>query len=482
MLQLPDKPSPRNSPISRLPVELLLSIFQQACPRVQSRVWLTHTCRHWREVVLDKADLWTYIEVPHFENGGEGDEDEDVRRFLCLLTMQLDLTGALPLDIVFFQPESHALYNKLLDVLRERAAFPRWHSLVLRLDYVDTLEKMEDALFFASEAFPNLSTLTIVYLAYGYTVGTIQQMTISRWTGTAHHPPTLTFDTIDLFPQSITSSVVLPMDNTLLTRIYGDRLDQLSGLVLPNLVGIDGEPNFLPNTIKKVEGKWRVYHPFPHIHTYRLSSCLFKAEHLHQLHSLVRLTVTSDLKIESGCHVSLPSLLDFSCGSLELEESASITAHSLQRLHMRNLSPLDSIWSERARETDKALIHDGFGLLPCHSLSFEDCISVESTVHLLKLCRHVEEVSITLWNDMDAHYIMENLLGDRTDEYPPSVIDTDGDMLCPRVHKLHFRILKYRKDTKMLEFSTAELVKRRCATDLKVYGMWTGEEDYVILA
>ncbi|EPS97240.1 hypothetical protein FOMPIDRAFT_1129047, partial [Fomitopsis schrenkii] len=57
-------------PVSQIPPELLSKIFlhtagQHAYPaRVPPQICVTHVCRHWREVALQCAALWSHVDVP----------------------------------------------------------------------------------------------------------------------------------------------------------------------------------------------------------------------------------------------------------------------------------------------------------------------------------------------------------------------------------------------------------------------------------
>ncbi|KAF5316105.1 hypothetical protein D9619_006177 [Psilocybe cf. subviscida] len=67
----PTNPGVNDSPISKLPPELLVRIFEHHVTYSVVVCWyqITHVCRHWRALAIETAWLWTTVPTdPHFDN------------------------------------------------------------------------------------------------------------------------------------------------------------------------------------------------------------------------------------------------------------------------------------------------------------------------------------------------------------------------------------------------------------------------------
>jgi hypothetical protein len=142
------------SGISKLPVELLSLIFHHCNSALGPRLVLTHTCHRWRHIAIRYPSLWTILHI----------EMRDLSipaRFKCfesLLSMQVDRSGGLPLDVVCILDISGSYATLALITIRRKAPFSRWRSLELCMEGENLrVESMLSAVVL----FPNLESLTI---------------------------------------------------------------------------------------------------------------------------------------------------------------------------------------------------------------------------------------------------------------------------------------------------------------------------------
>ncbi|KIM24377.1 hypothetical protein M408DRAFT_233126 [Serendipita vermifera MAFF 305830] len=253
-----------DSLIGRLPVELLIAIIRCYCQRIWSRIKLTHVCQYWRVVMIDEASMWTYVEVPRINS----DQASKMEGFFRVLDMQLSRTAELPLDVVFFPPEAQSIHNRIIEIFLKYETFPRWRSLVLRMDYIENLDRPNasqrpDTHFFVSERFCGLESLKLVYYSYVSLFESLRGTIAGRPSSL----PRLTLELFNTYVNTVEARERLSVQGEMVSMIYGESLDQLSGLILPNFAGHRFESEFLPRHITEIECAVRSSHPFPHAHS-----------------------------------------------------------------------------------------------------------------------------------------------------------------------------------------------------------------------
>ncbi|KAH9166076.1 hypothetical protein EDB89DRAFT_252285 [Lactarius sanguifluus] len=105
-------------PVSGMPVELLLAIFQLS----RNPVVISHVCHQWREIVLSQPTLWrslvltapaekALLKVPEWNKRSQGRIEE--------LSIRKSLVAIFPSRSDTREPEDHAIYVDLLATLRE---------------------------------------------------------------------------------------------------------------------------------------------------------------------------------------------------------------------------------------------------------------------------------------------------------------------------------------------------------------------------
>lgn len=462
------------SAIGTLPIELIVAIFGYTCPHIRSRIKLTHICRRLREMTLNEASLWTYVEIPPIDESSKMEMDH----LLFLLEMQVSRTATSPLDVVFFLPHYYCLYDDIINIYRKYDSLSRWHTLVLHLDCIEMPTRLEHATFFTSDAFPNMNLLTVVY-QWSYhrnAIDVIRQRTFSRCVGGSQNPPSLTLMTIDVdFKAKATRQMI--QDDLggvpFIHQIYGGRLFLLESLVLPKATFSEFEdpPSIdLPINVIKIVANIQHFHPFPHVKSYKLDSCIFTAVESIKLGSLVHLNITTELRVESGCHLVLPQLISFSCGALELQEDASLTAPLLYQLRLHWV--VDGIRADWFKLVSQgaALCHAGFGLLPSHTLLLEHEMSPKIILYFLRRLNRVRKMTLTFWDETDAKRVLDALLD-----------DADQDPLCPDVCQLTIRFRQTPALTGFWKAIAVRLVETRqaSAVNLRLNVAWEVDGIYV---
>jgi F-box-like len=119
-----DKPE-MESLVFRLPTELTMQIFRECGSDIRLRVTLTHVCHRWRQIAVNDASLWTNIYI--FDIGGKS--QSPLGHFSSFLSMQIDHTANLPLDVKWFGWFGDDFFFGSLQIIRDTAPFSRWRSL-----------------------------------------------------------------------------------------------------------------------------------------------------------------------------------------------------------------------------------------------------------------------------------------------------------------------------------------------------------------
>ncbi|KIM24375.1 hypothetical protein M408DRAFT_27039, partial [Serendipita vermifera MAFF 305830] len=300
----------------------------------------------------------------------------------------------------------------------------------------------------------NLESLIVVYKGRDPIANTIQVTT----TGLRASRRSLALSIVDIYPISAHPVIEPLVEAETISRLYGERLDQISSLVLPNLGGNSAEVDFLPRDITKIECDSRKVHPFPHVRSYKLDMCTFAIGNKDDLGSLVRLTITACLWVHLDCHVFLPSLRFLSCGGIKLEPRSSIQAPALQQLH---LSIHGGSFPRRIKMTEEALQTSSFGLLPNLSLVIKDCLRTQSIVQFLRRCGHVENASLTFSDEGEALLFIDDLFREEVFEHVRTGENSSHIKPRPIVSKLKLSLLSSQLDLEELKLRTAGLMRAR---------------------
>ncbi|KIM24382.1 hypothetical protein M408DRAFT_27046 [Serendipita vermifera MAFF 305830] len=421
--------------------------------------------------------MWTYIEVTHFT----GKSDAKTESFFQLLDMQLSRTANLPLDFLYFPPQTKDLGDRIREIFLEYEVFSRWRNLVMRLDYVKHTEDPDDLLSSILEGLCNLKSLTVIYRSYSSVSQTLWSITRDRSTTLRG----LTFDAFDIHLDAPSPWIMPPVTYEMISRIYGIKMDHTSSVVLPNISGSRVESAFLPSHITKIECEQRHYHPFPHVEHYILTHCYFRPGILPSLGSLVILT-TSELILEHSCQITLASLREIPFTGIRLEPETAIFAPVLQRLHIREPSAPENIFSRQrvSTFTGEAFAAYGFGLIPSEVLLLDDYFNAETVMPLLWRCTNVKSISLTFEADREALKVLEYIVeGDR--------LGQNSLLLASRVvaaydSPFELKIKSLRNQGYVIRFKSraTEIVKKRNESggNLKIYGKWEDDTDYILLA
>ncbi|KIM24379.1 hypothetical protein M408DRAFT_27042 [Serendipita vermifera MAFF 305830] len=458
-----------HSPIGILPVELTLAIMRHHCQTTWSRIKLTHVCQHWRKIMLNEASIWTYIEItPIF-----GWENSKTEGLFHILDMQLSRAASLPLDVVFFLNECQVKHDHFFEIFFKYEAFSRCRNLVLRMDYNRKyLNEANNILSFALENSTILDSLIVIYDPISHDIENIRDTFANR-------PPQLQSCTLD----AVDIGGAPPVDREMLRRIYGIKLDQLSSLVLPNLIGRPAERPFLPENVTKIDCCMLIYHPFPDVQHYTLEICDFRKDSPPSLGSLVSLT-TSSLIVNFGCKITLRSLKRLSCNRLELESGSAFSAPALQQLHIRGPRGSHEPLITYTERTGKALRSEGFGLIPSQILLLEDYFDAYTTMYLLRRCLHAQSISLTFKADTEALQVLECLAAGIGLKQGPVLGGVRKDEAYKSAFEIKMRIMHNQLDVIRYKSCAAEVVKKRNENggDLKIYGKWEEDAEYILLA
>lgn len=432
--------------------------------------------------MIDEASMWTYVEVPRINS----DQASKMEGFFRVLDMQLSRTAELPLDVVFFPPEAQSIHNRIIEIFLKYETFPRWRSLVLRMDYIENLDRPNasqrpDTHFFVSERFCGLESLKLVYYSYVSLFESLRGTIAGRPSSL----PRLTLELFNTYVNTVEARERLSVQGEMVSMIYGESLDQLSGLILPNFAGHRFESEFLPRHITEIECAVRSSHPFPHVRYYTIDRCTLLTTTPPSLGSLVNL-FASEINVEYGCDIILDRLEHLSFASLQLPPRATLSAPRLQRLHIRKPTEREKRYSyyNLSELTKQALGRPHFALIPSQVLLVNDDFDAQTVIHLLRRCMHIKDMSFTFKKDTDALEVLEYLAAGNELEHNPVLGSSRLDEPYGRQFKLRMRFLHVQGSATRCKDLAAELVGKRneSGISLKIYGKWEGDNEYMLLA
>jgi hypothetical protein len=377
------------SGVYKLPVELLLFIFQQCDSAIRPRLVLTHTCRRWRLIATSYPSLWTNLHIgTHIISTATR-----YNHFESLLSTQVDRSGRLPLDIVWSLDILDLYATHVLRVIRDKAPFPRWRSLELQMGGRDWgLEG-----FLASiMAFPNLESLVI-------------------------------FGCVD--PS--------------IARIFGRAMPKLQMLDLragddlgweDRVIGtLTQGPLSLRASISTLCAGIREMHPFPNILNYKLKACIFKANALIDLRRMTSLIIDDTLYIFEDCDVLLPALQYLRLMDMSIALGSKIEAPVLQTLHLSATPDRHDPLYARYTIYDNmihAVDNPGYLLSPKGLIIQEPYLSNETIIGLLKKSRKLTQATLCFTDQNSAQEVVETLFKSSTGSTPL------GECLCPHLAEL----------------------------------------------
>lgn len=443
-----------DSSIESLPVELLLRIFEMCGTDINARIKLTHICQRWRIISIQSTSLWTEVRI----RAGKEDTKDRFNNFMCLLELQLSRTGNLPLDVVWFSSCNESRNGRIMYLIRERAPFSRWRTLVLRVDDFHPHGRLAPE---PADAFTNLESLSVSSSTNHSIIDTISRTATSK------------LRTLDLRSCSAPQKEI--------SMAYGTLMKTVWHLILPSfnntVIDID---MVLPN-ISHLEADGRHRHMFPRITHYKLVMCTFSAADT-CLPKLTSLNVTSSLDVRSGCEVTLPSLKILRCATIRLDTNAAFSAPMLETAHFC-ASYSSAVNGRRVDAFERTLQHPGYRLSPQRFLNIELCMSEKSVLRVLELSPHVNVVTLTFNKERSARLILQKAMSS------VSTADTDagGGSRMPIGSRVKELRLNFEWPIRDLEFWmtrasswVAERRSRGCS--LSIFGSWKGEGTDILLA
>jgi F-box-like len=453
------KPSSDNvPPITRLPFELLLSIFRNCDADIKSRLRLTHTSRSWMSITSQTASLWTLVHIVfHYPAA-----DERFDRFLLLLEMQLDRAAGMPLEVIWASVESSAFDPRLIGLLRRKGPFSQWRTLQLA---VSAFPSEDETVFSPEDAFNNLESVSIIFSFLNCVITTLNHTTTSRLQALEH--------------QGSTWLGGVALENCMgmirrISRLKTDSTDILS----------------LSINVTHLEARNQSYHEFPHLETYQLRSCAFRNDRGIDLRRLTTLDVAETLYIHRDCEVSLPSLRRLRCGTIFLMDHAKIMAPTLASLHICGRQDENLYICGRQGDVDgnndwtavmsDAIWNAGYLLSPSTVLSVDMQLSDDSIGKLLELSSRVSKVEMRFSDESCAIRVLEKISVDRGDAQK----EEEAMWLCEQLTELRLNFLWAIGDVCWWRDRAAQALdnRPRFGTILRIYASWQGEGTYVLLA
>jgi F-box-like len=451
----------RDPSILRLPVELTLIIFNQCGSDVKARLSLSHTCRHWMSIMSKSNALWTDIQII-------ANHPADSRQFgnlISLLYMQLDRTAGKPLDVVWESDQPLAHLSKLLDLLRLKGPFSRWRTLQIHVragGHDD--DEGEENIFHPGDAFSNLESITI-FPSFRSSIFRVLNRTTTSKLQVLDHCPTGSPGEVTLLDCTDMVRRIFHLKTTFLVR------------------------DSLPSNITHLDTTYEQSHRFPHLTTYRITTCIFSPTHPADLRCLETLK-TAALRIFDDIEVSLPALRYLTCGIIQLQEGSKIITPLLESMHISEPEAGDSNDPWPLRDyTGEAIKNEGFLFSPSHSLTVESILPLNSIIKLLEQSPRVERVSLGFDHENCAMRALERIGG----------ANSEDSLLCGRLRELRLifswdkcdvggweslTFLWEEDEVESWKERAARVVKMRMRSGivLRIYASWKGEGTYVLLA
>ena len=377
-------------PISKLPVELVLIVFSFCEPGVKPAIILSHTCRYWRSIALSTGELWTSVEIR-----AQPRCDEAVfYKFYSLLDMQFDRAGELLLDVFWCITGSDTRKHQILHLIRRKGPFCRWRTLTIDSLY---LPYEVQTMLLPEDAFTNLVSLTVIpYHRSAIIEG------INRTITTKFH--TLGFGG----SQHVWGTIASDYDNL---------LKNAKRLILSKEDSFRSDGPSLPPNIVELEAGVRTSHVFPHIKQYTLFRCILLRSRGIDLRQMTTLTVEAQLVIESGAHVSLPSLLHLTFGVIHILSGAFFEAKNLQTLNIGEKNNSKK-YEGPVEHLKKSINSAGYRLSPQTLVRVGYCLPADVAVQLLEQSPHVQAAFLAFDNPKYISQVLDFIVRGDGQSYP----------------------------------------------------------------
>jgi F-box-like len=374
----------------KLPVELLSLIFDHCDSAIRPRLVLTHTCQQWRFIAVNYPQLWTDLRIITHNIVSE----ECYERFGSLLTLQVDRSGGLPLDITWDSDIGNKYGTDLLVSLQDMVPFLRWRSLEICVTgHNSYMESHLPSII----VFPNLESLVISSGA-------------------------------DLRLAEIFCRAAMPK-----LQMLDLRIDRGLKWGHPVMTSLNDGALSIPDSIITLHAGTRYAHPFPNILNYNLNLCVFSRHSSINLHSMTSFIIDGGLYVYEGCEVLLPALKYLQLMSLRIFSYGKIEAPVLQTLHISaTIDRSDLIYKANTnhRHLHYGFKKPGFGLLPTKLIIREPSFSKESIIEVFKNSPKLTQATVCFNDRASAQGIVEALLESGAERA------SLNERLCPQLTEL----------------------------------------------
>ena len=389
--------------IHKLPVEILLQIFELCEHGIKGALTLSHICRHWRAIALNTASLWNKLTI----NSHSHMKEISFINMVRMLELQLDRTAEFPLDVVWHRSPSTYHDTIVLNLLRNKGHFSRWRNLAIRFAWG---RREKEPVLHQTDVFTNLESLLVESPHYNNIVQTIDRTVTSNFHMLNLSKSQQRADTIpDIYPNILGH-----------TRHLVFARDQVDG----------GATLLLPKTVAVLEAAQRRGHGFPHITTYKLTRCIFSTDSEIDLRRLTTLLVDTQVTLSMDVNVELPSLREFSFGSISTLPGARFSSPVLEALHIRATANTRQN-SARIESIHASLLSPGLHISPQRSLKVELCFPLEDLVRLVWLSPNLEFLFLSFDNEGVLLSVLEAI----------RQMMTRNEQPCSRLVQLGLRLL-----------------------------------------
>jgi hypothetical protein len=435
--------------VFRLPTELILLIFRRFGSDFRHRLALTHICRRWRQIAVNDASLWTNIFIQtRFRK-----DNSHLDNFLSFLSMELDRTADLPLDLTWTAQIGDGFFIDTLFLLRAKAPFHRWRTLTVQI----IGGSRDEVPWSPIDVFTNLESLTVGYGTHITFISAIDRTIISH----------LKMLNLRDWRNASLGAVM---------KSFARSLNYISTFMWTSMPPTSP----LPKNIVKVQLETGRHHFLPHIQTYEVDICKFGQGSGLDLANTTTLVVSTRLEIESDCQVLLPALRELRLAAISMDRGSRFEAPALNTLHYLDYGIHSGI--EHRSSLERSFLEPGYLLSPNTSI----IVDLESPSKLLSilLVKSPKAIQATLrfkyWADAQA--VVEKLvrLGVQADSSP-----TENENLCPRLSELRLDFgWKLSASSTSMKWLVDRVKARRDAgitPPLSIYAGWKGEGTYVLL-
>jgi hypothetical protein len=412
-------------------------------------ITLTHICRRWRQIAVNSASLWTNLCIDNLSRSRDA-----LGSFLSLLSMQLDRTADLLLDVEWIAVIGTEYFVATLQLLREKAPFSQWKTMTLRL-YGGS---HEDSPWSSVDAFTNLESVTVGDGSDDAIFGVIDRTITSRLK-----------DFNVRWGSASTEKI---------TASFATSLTHISSFYIQRLHFPDHMP-FLPTNVVKLRVDSGQEHCFPHVQTYTVRKCIFAGMDTIDLRRMTTLIVTTSLTVNFNCHVLLPALRELKLATLILLTGAQIEAPALDIVHFMEA---DDVCGEPkpCPETTRSLMERGYLLSPNTSIIADSHLLSTTLMRVLDLSPKITHATLRFESWIDAQMVLGRLVGFNTETGSEA-----DDFFCPWLAELKLDLRwEFTEPSPEKEWILDNLKPKEEAglkTHLSVYVGWKGEGTYVLL-